>query len=151
MGNASSLLSKGLASEIDAHDAVIRFNRGFPSAAVGRKTTIVFLACTLWKKEALRYRGAFFVKRSKACRNKTPYALTRSARLGYIFNGKRPSTGFLAIVWAISCRCEAIDIYGFDGFSSGTYYSPGNETPHDGEAEIAKIHEFEAQGLLRIF
>lgn len=163
VGNASSLLEKGQGPEIDAHDIVIRFNKGFPSAKVGHKTHIVFLACTLTVSEQMKYRRAYLVRRSNLCRSFCHYALHPSDRTRYaqVPNQARAnmgaglmsqaSTGYIAIQFALSTECSSIDLYGFDFFKTDTYYNPeGYVTLHNGNKEEDKILEYAKYGLVTI-
>ena len=167
VGNATSLLGKGQSEEIDAHDIVIRFNKGFPSKDVGLNTDIVFLACTLTAEELHMYRKynytCAFVKRSKLCGNACEYDLhstdrTRYAQVPCAYRAKtspgklsQASTGFLAIQFALSTECKSIDLYGFDFFKTDTYYNPlGYQTLHNGNKEAEKVLEYEKYGLLKI-
>lgn len=167
VGNAKSLLDKGQADEIDDHDTVIRFNKGFPSKLVGLNTDIVFLACTLTNEELDKYRRynrtCAFVQRSNLCHNYCDYKLhptdrTRFAQTPCEYRSKtspgklsQASTGFLAIQFALSCGCKSIDLYGFDFFKTDTYYNPiGYQTLHNGDKEAVKVLEYEHYCLLRI-
>lgn len=163
VGNASSLLQKNQGAEIDSHDIVIRFNKGFPSDAVGHRTHLVFLACTITEGERLKYRHAYTIRRSNLCKNYCNFEIhptdrTRFAQLPCAAVQKRSpgklsqaSTGFIAIQFALSCDCKSIDLYGFDFFKSDTYYNPtGYVTLHNGDKEAEKILEYEKYGLLNI-
>ncbi|MBR2679761.1 MAG: glycosyltransferase family 29 protein, partial [Exiguobacterium sp.] len=163
VGNAASLLSKGQAEEIDAHDIVIRFNRGFPSAKVGHRTDILFLACDLTPEEIARYGHPKTIRRSRFCHTRCDYNLktTTRARLSQAATDavarRKPghrsqaSTGFLAVDFCLSAECASIDLYGFDFFTSPTYYNaPGYETLHNGAKEGERLREFEHCGLLKI-
>lgn len=149
VGNSSALLHKNQASEIDAHDVVIRFNKGFPSEKVGYKTTLLFLACTLSVPEIRRFGAKYTIKRSKLCQNICDFKVAPSDRMAIKQGTKQPSTGFIAINFALSCEPKQIDLYGFDSFKNPTYYNPiGYQTMHDGQKEAEKIQEYEQNGLL---
>ena len=162
VGNSSKILENPKGGEIDEHDIVIRFNKGFPSSRVGYKTDIVFLACTLGPKEIGKYAGAYLVKRSKLCQNLCDFKISRMDRIQLaqvpndtqILRGKdnsQASTGFIAINFALSCDCESIDLYGFDFFENPTYYNPvGYQTLHNGEEEKEKILEYVECGLVNL-
>ena len=164
VGNASSLLEKGQGEEIDSHDVVIRFNKGFPSDAVGHKTGILFLACTLDLAELARFGVALTVRRSKLCKNICNYSISIFDRLqlcqtvtpaakkrSIVATKCQPSTGFIAINFALSTECKSIDLYGFDFFKTQTYYNEKDyQTLHNGSKEEEKILEYAKWGLLCI-
>ena len=164
VGNSTGILTSGQAKEIDAHDIVIRFNKGYPNEKVGLKTDIVFFACTLPEKDLRAYGDARRVKRSMYCTHRCDFLLSESDR--YQFDQKvtigarltnvkaktsQASTGFIAINFVLSCDYKSIDLYGFDFFNSNTYYNPrGYQTSHNGSDEGEKIREYEKCGLLKI-
>lgn len=163
VGNSVSLLDKGQGKEIDSHDIVIRFNKGFPSAKVGYKTDIVFLACTLDNLELNKFSDAYRVQRSKLCQNACDFKISTADRVqlaqtpnNYVKEMRgglksQASTGFIAINFALSCGCRSIDLYGFDFFDKPTYYNPeGYKTLHNGDKEKEKILEYKNCGLLEI-
>lgn len=164
VGNSTGILKSGQGTDIDAHDIVIRFNKGFPSELVGVKTDIVFCACTLTDKELEKYNHATTVKRSIFCKHRCDFKLSDADRA--IFNQKvclgarmsnaritvsQASTGFLAINFVLSCDCKSIDLYGFDFFKTNTYYNArGYVTAHNGSDEETKVLEYAQYGLLKI-
>lgn len=162
VGNASSILKKNYGNEIDSHDIVIRFNKGFPSADVGYKTDLLFLACTLNEEELASYGNPITIRRSKLSLNNTDFmvdaidriSLRNSPTLEILSRGKthcQASTGMIAINFALSCHPKSIDIYGFDFFRTNTYYNPkGYITLHNPLKEANKISEYERCGLLKI-
>lgn len=162
VGNAQSIIGKGQAEEIDKHDIVIRFNKGFPSKFVGYRTDILFLACTLTREELSRFDAIFTVRRSNLCQNVCNFNVSKSDRAriaqapnkAQIARGKgksQPSTGFIAINFALSAGAKQIDLYGFDFFRSPTYYNPaGYVTLHNGEKEAEKVLEYAKWGLVNI-
>lgn len=162
VGNSNSLLTKKQASEIDSHDIVIRFNKGFPSKKVGFKTDILFLACSLTHTELERFGKVYTVKRSKLCANDCDFAISTPDRVSFAQastqyvrsrGGMRcqASTGFLAINFVLGTDYKNIDLYGFDFFAQDTYYNPaGYQTLHNGDKEAEKVLEYEESGLLNI-
>ena len=162
VGNARSLLVKEQGREIDSHDVVIRFNKGYPAKKVGFRTDILFLACTLTTEELLKFGTPYTVRRSKLCGNccdgqisvrdrlQLCQSLTPVARMKAKTHCQ-PSTGFIAINFALSSDCRSIDLYGFDFFRTSTYYNkPGYVTLHNGAKEEEKILEYEKNGLVLI-
>lgn len=151
VGNSSQVLKKAQGKEIDAHDVVIRFNKGFPNEKVGYKTDILFLACTLTPEEIKKYNAKYTVRRSKLCKNECNFKVSKIDRARLKQNGAQPSTGYLAVDFALGCNCKSIDLYGFDFFQNPTYYNPvGYQTRHNGNGEQARMLELEKAGLLKI-
>lgn len=151
VGNSSQVLKKSQGKEIDAHDIVIRFNKGFPKPEVGYKTDLLFLACTLTAEELKRYNARYTVRRSKLCQNECDFRVTSIDRARLKQNGAQPSTGYLAVDFALGCNCQSIDLYGFDFFQNPTYYNPeGYKTKHSGNGEQARILELQKAGLIKI-
>lgn len=151
VGNSSQVLKKSQGKEIDAHDVVIRFNKGFPNEKVGYKTDILFLACTLTPEEIKKYNAKYTVRRSKLCQNECNFKVSKIDRARLKQNGAQPSTGYLAVDFALGCNCKNIDLYGFDFFQNPTYYNPvGYKTRHNGIGEQARILELEKAGLVCI-
>ena len=162
VGNSSSILKKNFGEEIDSHDVVIRFNKGFPGGPVGNKTDIVFLACTLNGLELSRFSDAFRVRRSRLCQNACDFNVTVADRQRLVQTPTKdykekglivsqPSTGFIAINFVLSTQYNSIDLYGFDFFKEPTYYNPVGYKPlHNGDKEGEKILEYEMCGLLKI-
>ena len=163
VGNASSILGTEKGQEIDNHDIVIRFNKGFPSKdpiAMGTRTDLLFLACTLTNRELAMFDAKYTIRRSKLCKNICNFNIEPVDRKGLAqqrtkfvgINSKaQPSTGFVAINFALSTECKSIDLYGFDFFKSPTYYNPiGYQTLHNGDKEGEKVLEYEKCGLLKI-
>ena len=151
VGNSSALLNKGQGEEIDGHDIVIRFNKGFPNEKVGKKTDLLFLACTLTEEELSRFGARYTIRRSKLCGNNCDFKISKDDRNKYKQGSAQPSTGFLAVNFALSCACKEINLYGFDFFKNATYYNPiGYQTRHNGGKEEEKILEYEKAGLINI-
>lgn len=155
VGNSSKILEKTKGAEIDNHDIVIRFNKGFPSRkpeALGTRTDILFLACTLTNNELNEFADAYTVRRSKLCQNVCNFDLTAQDRRQLKQGGAQPSTGFVAINFALSAGAKSIDLYGFDFFKSPTYYNePNYKTLHNGFAEAHKVLEYQKYGLVKIY
>lgn len=150
VGNSIRVLEKAQGAEIDAHDIVIRFNKGFPNDKVGHKTDILFLACTLTEEELRRFNAKHTVRRSKLCQNNCDFKIEKVDMARLKQNGAQPSTGFLAVDFALGCNCKTIDLYGFDFFKNPTYYNPvGYVTKHNGNSEQERILEFKRAGLLK--
>lgn len=163
VGNASSILGTNKGQEIDNHDIVIRFNKGFPfkdPLAIGTRTDILFLACTLLSQELAYFNARYTVRRSKLCKNTCTFNIEpvdrkelAQQRTKFVSIGKKaqPSTGFVAINFALSTECKCVDLYGFDFFKTDTYYNPkGYQTLHNGDKEAEKVLEYQKYGLVSI-
>ena len=132
VGNAKSIFDKENGDEIDNHDIIIRFNRGFVTKpeSQGTKTHIVILACELTVDEKLTYKAMYYLNRSHntRCGNDTISNIDRQRLRDAI--GKQPSSGFMAI--DLCLEAKSIDLYGFDFGQTPTFYNPeGYITQHD--------------------
>lgn len=154
VGNSQKILSEKHGAEIESHDIVIRFNKGFPQGkpeALGKRTDILFLACTLSNLELKIFNVTYTVKRSNLCQNACNFDVSKYDRCSLKQGRANPSTGFLAINFALSTDCKSIDLYGFDFFKSPTYYNPKDyKTLHDGQSEAVKVKEYAENNLVRI-
>ena len=150
VGNASSIFDKNLGQDIDSHDFVIRFNRGFviKPESQGTRTDILFLATELTLDEKASYRAFISINRSRntRCGDLTIKDEMRARLKAWL--GKQPSTGFMAIDICRHAKAKSIDIYGFDK-NVPTYYNPdGYITQHDYDAEQNILHELEEKQIL---
>ena len=154
VGNSESILNKKDGAEIEAHDIVIRFNKGFPLAkpeALGRRTDILFLACTLSEFQLRLFNAKLLIKRSGLCGNACHYAIMSYDRRFLKQGVSQPSTGFIAINLCLSAAAKDITLYGFDFFKSPTYYNEQNyKTLHNGQKEAEKVLEYKKYGLVEI-
>ena len=154
VGNAKSLFDKSYGSEIDNHDFVIRFNRGFivSDKSQGTKTSCVILALNLTQEEIDRHKARFVVNRSKHYSNLTPYRIPQEERMEWaLMIGKQPSSGLLAIDFALCYKPKSLDLYGFDFEETPTFYNPeGYQTQHDYDKEKEIILTMEKERLLKI-
>lgn len=165
VGNSQSIFSKKQGQNIDNHDIIIRFNKGYPikTESQGTKTDILFLACTLTPEEIYKFKPTYTIKRSSFCGTKCTFDLNYqdSNQLQQVSNDEcnkrklkcsQPSTGFIAINFVLSTEYKSMDLYGFDGLQSPTYYNPsGYKTLHNGIKELEKILEYEKCNLLKIY
>lgn len=154
VGNSETILQNSFGKDIDSHDVVVRFNKGFPKdkEKLGAKTTVLWLACTLNKQELCLYNAKYTVKRSNLSKNACSFSLSPNERQVLQQSIKQPSTGLIALNFALSCGCKQIDLYGFDSFKNATYYNPkGYITQHYGAKEGEKIQELAKYGLINIF
>lgn len=154
VGNAKSLFDKHFGQEIDGHDIVIRFNKGFPRKKYiqGEKTSIVMLACEISKVDVLYYKAKYVINRSKYYENIADFTVSnRDRRLLTEKIGSQPSTGFMSIDMCLTAGAKSIDLYGFDFERTPTFYNPENyQTKHNYNKEKEIVLEYEKTGLLTV-
>lgn len=153
VGNAKSIFEKQSGAEIENHDVVIRFNRGFVTDkyAQGFKTDILILACELTKAEKAKFGALFTINRSKRthCGKLTFDDKMRRDLKDLI--GAQPSSGFMAIDLCRKAGASKIDLYGFDFGATQTFYHDADyKTKHDYATEARLVHLLAGQGVLTI-
>lgn len=165
VGNAKSLLSTEFGAEIDAHDVVIRLNKGFPKQheSQGHRTDAVGLTPELSEDEVTSgFKPKVFLFLIPRLRHYNLYRKENVART--IFNpfrawlsdrnliGRRPSSGFMAISFVLRANAATeLNLYGFDFGATATYYNPnGYVTPHDFAKEAEIVRAWENDGRLTI-
>lgn len=154
VGNAKSLFDKKHGQEIDSHDIVIRFNKGFPNniESQGKKTTILMLACELSKTDIQFYKAKYVITRSKFYENPSDFTISNEDR--YLLKeklGSQPSTGFIAIDMCLTANAKSIDLYGFDFEKTPTFYNNEEyQTQHDYKSEESIVREYEKAVLLTV-
>ena len=154
VGNAASLFDTTYGHEIDNHDFVIRFNKGFITKPIsqGSRTDLVILALTLTPEELASYHARFVANRSRFYNNKTKYQIpdVERGRMAS-FLGAQPSTGFIAIDMCLYYDAAQIDLYGFDFEETKTFYNSDDYvTQHRYDREKNIVHEYEKAGFLKI-
>lgn len=154
VGNAESLFDSTYGHEIDNHDFIIRFNRGFITKPIsqGSRTDLVILALTLTPEEINSYNARFVANRSRFYQNETKYQIPDIDR-GRLtsFLGAQPSSGFIAIDMCLYFEAAQIDLYGFDFEETKTFYNPDDYvTQHKYDKEKEAVIGYEKQGLLKI-
>jgi hypothetical protein len=153
VGNAKSIFDKANGKQIDAHDVVIRFNRGFVTApaAQGSKTGILLLACELTPEELEQYGAKYVINRSSKtkCGNIT---LGDEWRRWYRKKfDAYPSSGMMVIDICRQAGASKIDLYGFDFEKTPTFYNPADYvTKHDYNQEEKIVRDMAARGVLTI-
>lgn len=154
VGNAKSIFSREYGEQIDSHDIVIRFNKGFiyDKKNQGARTDIVILACLLRTDERLGYHAKYVINRSKSYINPADFTISDEdrQRLKNLL-GSQPSTGFMAIDLCLYAGAKSIYLYGFDWEATPTFYNPYNyKTKHDYPKEEQLVSYFSEKGLLKI-
>ena len=157
VGNSVSIFNSKYGKDIDNHDIVIRFNKGFPNniESQGSKTDILMLACHLTDDEIKKYNPKYTIRRLNipyynfTC----DYVFTDSFMREISQNlGARPSSGLMMIEFALKSEAKIIDVYGFTFFKDATYYNPeGYKTKHCGETEEKRILGYYNERKLNIF
>lgn len=153
VGNARAIGAQAQGVQIDAHDVVIRLNRGpILSAEVsGRRTTI--LATRRWvPREMYDRRRLRLLIWLYPRHDDFPLWLLLPGRNAAVFPsvlfqdlkrtlGKSPSSGIMMIAATLECRPEAVTLFGFDAYSSRSLSgrSIGESVPHDFAAEARHI------------
>lgn len=154
VGNAKSLFNKNYGKEIDSHQVIIRFNKGFiiKKESQGTKTDILLLACEISKEDRDSYNARYIVNRSKNYHNSSDLRISQmDRRLLADKLGSQPSSGFMAIDLCLTANAKSITLYGFDGELSPTFYNPdGYVTRHDYTKEQEILKEYEKSGLLTV-
>ena len=154
VGNAKSIFDTKYGAEIDSHEFIIRFNKGFCAKpeSQGTKTTMLMCGCTLSNQELLTFKARYVVNRSRNYFNVTPFTISTPDRdkLKNLL-GSQPSTGFMAIDVCIYFGAKSIDLYGFDWEATPTFYNPIDyKTQHDYPQEKDIVFEYEKEGLVKI-
>lgn len=154
VGNAQSLFDKHFGKEIDSHDIVIRFNKGFPNKkeSQGEKTSIVMLACELSKVDIKYYKAKYVIRRSQGYENPADFTISNKDRHRLAEKlGSQPSTGFMAIDMCLTSGANSIDLYGFDFEKTKTFYNSDEyKTQHDYNKEKEIVLNYEKSGLLTV-
>lgn len=153
VGNGKTIFDKKWGKEIDEHNFIIRFNKGFYASpeCQGTRTDMLMLACNLAFYELESYHAKFVVNRSKHYYNMANCTINTPDRMELKkLLGKQPSTGFMAIDICLYFGAKSIDLYGFSGNSAPTFYNPKDYvTQHDYDKEQEIIKQYEKDGLLK--
>jgi len=154
VGNAKSLFDTTYGHEIDNHDFVIRFNKGFVTKPIsqGSRTNLLILALTLTPEEIESYHSTYVVNRSRFYNNETKYQIPdiERGRLASFLDAQ-PSSGFIAVDMCLYYEAAQIDLYGFDFEETPTFYNPNDYvTQHNYQKEKDIILGYEKLGFLKI-
>ncbi len=135
VGNAKSLFGRNLGAEIDAHDVVIRLNRGFviDASQQGSRTDIVGTARALSLEQLNQFNPMLvywlFWRRwripswNNETWNKLEIVPIENWRASNRQTSRRPTSGFvMAYSLAHFSKPSLINLYGFDFYSSGNFY-----------------------------
>lgn len=154
VGNAKSIFDSRYGSEIDSHDVVIRFNKGFTyyPDSQGHRTDIIILSCLLRDDEREGYHARYIINRSKSYRNPAHFTISTEDRMKLKeIIGSQPSSGFMAIDLCLFSRAGKIDLYGFDFEKTITFYNdPNYQTQHNYSKEEEIVLDYQKKGLLTI-
>ena len=155
VGNASSVFNCEYGSEIDNHDFIIRFNKGFITKpkCQGTKTSLLILACALTEKEKDSFNSKYIANRSRSYINSFADFTINSRERAVMKNaiGSQPSSGFMAINICLYFGAKSIDLYGFDWGNTKTFYNPEDyQTQHNYSKEREIMAGYEANRLINI-
>lgn len=155
VGNAKSIFDKRNGSEIDAHEFIVRFNNGFTERpeCQGCKTSMLMLALNMPLEKLKLYNSKWVVNRSNRYDNRVDYIIPNIDRQKMRDRlDAQPSTGFMAIDLCLCAQAGSIDLYGFDGEKTPTFYNPeGYVTQHKYDKEQEIIQEYAKNKLLTIY
>jgi len=158
VGHSEKIIGQGKGSLIDSFSTIIRMNRAVPlshAKDLGKRTDILFLSVLLSSQEIAAFAPHEVVWATPRDRTGIPldfsvYNLQHWDELSGSLGGKRPSTGLMAIDWAIRQKKAHPYIIGFDGFETKTWYRDSQTTPHDGKAEKRWIYDQQLNGKLSV-
>lgn len=152
VGNGRTIFDGRFGPEIDSHDIVIRFNKGFTyyPASQGTRTDILILACLLRDDERQGYHAKYIINRSRSYRNPAHFTISTQDRMALKEKlGSQPSSGFMAIDLCLFARAKHIDLYGFAGEGYKTFYNdPNYITQHNYNKEQEFIMNYQKDGLV---
>ena len=155
VGNARSIFDKRNGELIDNHDFIIRFNKGFTTnnESQGSKTTMIMLAINMEPEKLALYNAKWVVNRSNHYDNRVNFIIPNIDRKRMRDKLEaQPSTGFMAIDLCLSAGAKSIDLFGFDGEKTPTFYNdPNYVTQHNYGKEQELIHLYEKSKLLTIY
>ena len=153
VGNGKTIFDKPWGKEIDNHDFIIRFNKGFYAKpeSQGTRTDLLILACNLPYYELESFHARFVVNRSKHYFNIANATINTPDRMKLKqMLGAQPSTGFMAIDICRYFGAKSIDLYGFSGTKAPTFYNDKNYiSQHDYNKEQELISQYEKDGILK--
>jgi hypothetical protein len=154
VGNARSLLASAHGAAIDAHDVVLRMNRGLAAVpgAQGSRTEILAFATFRGVADIHERFGARWhiwmspKERDAAPRSQLPpmtefYDLDRWQAL-HDHLGSRPSVGAMVLDYLSTKDPRGVTVFGFDFKRSHTFYQQKQHIgPHDYRSEEAFCEE----------
>lgn len=155
VGNAMSLCDRRYGQEIDAHDVVIRLNRGpIMSPEISGTRTTILAATTHVSLGSFLQKGCSLFLWLTPKRRKLPLWVWKRRRMSSIFPkrlhqkltrelGSRPSSGIMVVIAVEECHPSNVTLFGFDGFSSVSLSGSGkmHAGPHDYQSEQSYLKD----------
>jgi len=135
LGNAKGILETK--KDIEKYDIICRMNRGYPRGKepyIGKRTDILFLSTRLDETKMLQgFNPKFIVWMVDSDKRANPYIKKNAIQnpvsdrdeliIKLSQDKKKPSTGIMAIYFLLKyIDFKSLNIYGFDGYRSGTWY-----------------------------
>jgi len=167
VGNAGALLTTRHGAAIDAHDTIIRFNRGVVRVpeAQGHRTDIAAIACKMPYAELARFgapqvlwlaadaglMSSSFLAHAATMAVNPP---SQWAAASALLEGRRPSSGLLMLhLLRTEFSPQAVTLFGFDWKRSPTYYENPDDPrqartggPHGWDREETVVRGWAAEG-----
>ncbi|MBO7693658.1 MAG: glycosyltransferase family 29 protein [Methanobrevibacter sp.] len=153
VGDSLCIFDGKYGKDIDGHDFIIRFNKGFikDGECQGTRTDLLILACPMSGNEISMFKPRYVANRSRSYVNKADFTINSYER-AVMKNalGKQPSTGFMAVNICLTFGAKEINLFGFDGSGISYPNEPNYKTQHDMKKELEIYKGYEAVGLLKI-
>ena len=154
VGNSPCIFDGKYDKDIDNHDFVIRFNKGFISKeeCQGSRTDLLILACPLSISEKDLFHPKYVANRSGSYKNDfADFTINNYDRAMMKESlGSQPSTGFMAVNICLAFNAKEIDLYGFDGsgisYPNDKYY----KTLHNMSKEMEILKGWQNVGMIKI-
>ena len=162
VGNSDELIKTDNSKLIDSYDVVVRMNHATPQDNIGRKTDIWL--CSFVTQEIQLKKISVFNARYNIRLNDDGNLHPALHNVFYIYpdkerdkirkllDSKYPSTGAMALYFFLNvCDC-AVDIIGYDGFKTGTFYNTNKTMAskwHNVKREQEYISELLQKGSIK--
>ena len=154
VGNSPCIFDGKYGFDIDNHDFIIRFNRGFitKEECQGSRTDLLILACPLSLAEKDLFHPKYIANRSGSYKNDfADFTINNYDRAVMKESlGSQPSTGFMAVNICLAFSAKEIDLYGFDGtgisYPNDKYY----KTLHNMSKEMEILKGWQSIGMIKI-
>lgn len=147
VGNAKSILASSYGEDIDAHDVVVRFNRGAVQhqQAQGIRTDVLGFSLAIEREFISEHFGQpllvwltpkdrekFAIYFESLPGDMSFYPVERWAKLSQALHGARPSSGMMMMDLICRLQPEAVNLFGFDFKKSRTFYlQEDHKGPHN--------------------